>query len=57
MKDINKKDINKKVITDYETCTMCQVYNYTPDIVKEMKQDGWVLERTYYRYLIFRKGK
>lgn len=51
------KEINKKVITEYETCTVCQVYNYTFDITKQMKQDGWVLEGTYYRHLTFRKDK
>lgn len=51
------KEINKKVITDYENSTMCQVYNYTFDITKEMEQDGWVLEGTYYRHLTFRKSK
>lgn len=51
------KEINKKVITEYETCTVCQVYNYTMDIVKEMEQAGWVLEGTYYRHLTFQKDK
>ena len=51
------KDINKKVMTEYETCYVCRVYNYTFDITKEMKQDGWVPEGTYYRHLTFRKDK
>ena len=49
--------VNRKVITDKETCTICQVYNYTLDVVREMKQDGWVLEGTYYHNLTFRKDK
>lgn len=51
------KEINKKVITEYETCYVCWIYNYTLDVVKEMEQADWVLEGTYSTSLIFRKDK
>ena len=43
--------------TEYETATICKVYNYDLDTVKEMGLKGWVLTGTYYGFLTFRKDK
>lgn len=49
--------MKRYIITELETSTICQVYNYDMDTLKEMEAKGWVLEGTYYGFLTFRKDK
>lgn len=49
--------MEKRIYNEYETSTICTVYNYNMDTVKKMEFDGWVLTGTYYGFLTFRKSK
>ena len=40
-----------------ETGTLCKVYNYTMDTIKEMEADGWTLRGTYICFFSFLEGK
>lgn len=49
--------MEKCIYDEYETATICKVYNYNLDTVKEMELNGWTLTGTYYGFLTFRKDK
>ena len=42
---------------EFPTGTLCKVYDYTLDTVKEMEAKGWTLYGTYYSFLSFQKDK
>ena len=40
-----------------ETGTLCKVYNYTMDTIREMEVQGWTLRGTYICFFSFWKEK
>ena len=40
-----------------ETGTLCKVYNYNMDTIKEMEAQGWTLRGTYICFFSFWKEK
>ena len=40
-----------------ETGTLCKVYNYNMDTIKEMEAQGWILRGTYICFFSFWKEK
>ena len=49
--------MKRYVYIEFDTGTICRVYNYDLDTVKEMESEGWMLTGTYYGFLSFRKDK